>query len=870
MKRNFRHTILVLTLVIVFAAAISAQTTEITYQGQLQSSSAPANGIYDFEFLLFDALSGGTQIGSTLTRSGVAVANGIFSVKLDFGANFPGANRFLEIHVIQTGGGAFTPLTPRQAVSSAPYSVKSLNTDTATNAANATNAVNATNATTAATATNALSLGGVAASQYLQTNGNGSSLTNLNADNIATGTLSNARLGVVPIANGGTGSATQNFVDLTNAQTIGGAKTFSNTLSGNIVNSATQYNIGGNRVLSAENLNIFAGQAAGIVNTGISNSFFGVQAGIGNTTGSANSFFGRLAGENSTGNNNTFVGAVAGGFNTTGANNTIIGTNADVGANNLNFATALGSGASVGSSNTIVLGRSADTVQVPGALTVTGATTFAGTLGANIFNAVTQYNIGGSRVLSIGGASNFFAGVSTGLNNTTGSSNSFVGANAGLNNMTGSFNSFVGSQAGQNNTTGGSNSFFGLQAGLNNTTGNFNSFVGTQAGFFNTTGVSNSFFGHAAGLSNTTGVDNSFFGRFAGNSNTTGGGNSFFGLSSGFANTTGASNSFFGRSAGFANTTGVSNSFFGHDAGQTNTTGLGNSFFGRNVGFSNTTGSNNTIIGNNADVDSGNLTFATAVGAGAVVSTSNAVVLGRTTDFVGIGTTAPTAKLTVAGSGAFNASSAARFDLFNSVAAVGYLQHVTDAGLWQLGTADGQTKVVVASSGNVGIANAAPTQTLDVNGRARVRSIPVFASIASVCFNGAGDLLQCGASSLKWKTNIQSYRSGLDVIQHLRPISFNWKEDGRPDIGLGAEDVAKVAPSFAYTNSKGEVEGVKYERLNILLINAVNEQQAQIEELQKQNANLSETIKRQQTDFAALKQVVCSQNPRVGMCKPKN
>src|SRR5205807_4611407 len=68
-----------------------------------------------------------------------AVTNGTFSVGLDFGANYPGANRFLEIRVRQTGSGAFTPLVPRQAVSSTPYSVKSLSADTATTSTTAVN-----------------------------------------------------------------------------------------------------------------------------------------------------------------------------------------------------------------------------------------------------------------------------------------------------------------------------------------------------------------------------------------------------------------------------------------------------------------------------------------------------------------------------------------------------------------------------------------------------------------------------------------------------------------------------------------------------------------------------------------------------------
>jgi hypothetical protein len=46
------------------------------------------------------------------------------------------------------------------------------------------------------------------------------------------GSISSGLTGVLPVANGGTGSATQNFVDLTNTQTVGGAKTFSSTVTG--------------------------------------------------------------------------------------------------------------------------------------------------------------------------------------------------------------------------------------------------------------------------------------------------------------------------------------------------------------------------------------------------------------------------------------------------------------------------------------------------------------------------------------------------------------------------------------------------------------------------------------------------------------
>jgi len=76
---------------------------------------------------------------------------------------------------------------------------------------------------------------------------------------------------------------------------------------------------------------------------------------------------------------------------------------------------------------------------------------------------------------------------------------------------------------------------------------------------------------------------------------------------------------------------------------------------------------------------------------------------------VGVGTATPTARLTVSGAGAFNAGSAARFDLFNTTANTGFLQHVTDGGLWQLATITGTTRMVVDSTGRVGIGTANPT-----------------------------------------------------------------------------------------------------------------------------------------------------------------
>jgi hypothetical protein len=96
-----------------------------TYQGRLTSGGAPVNGPCDFQFSLFDAASAGTQIGSTQPATNVSVMNGLFTVAIDFGGGaFNGEARWLEIGVrCPAGSGAYTTLSPRQALHAAPYAL---------------------------------------------------------------------------------------------------------------------------------------------------------------------------------------------------------------------------------------------------------------------------------------------------------------------------------------------------------------------------------------------------------------------------------------------------------------------------------------------------------------------------------------------------------------------------------------------------------------------------------------------------------------------------------------------------------------------------------------------------------------------------
>jgi hypothetical protein len=108
-----------------FAAGIlaSAQGTAFTYQGLLNDGANPANGIYDLRFAIYDAPGDGTLIAGPLTNSATAMSNGLFTTGLDFGNQFPGADRWLEIGVRTNGTDAFTTLAPRQQLTPTPYAI---------------------------------------------------------------------------------------------------------------------------------------------------------------------------------------------------------------------------------------------------------------------------------------------------------------------------------------------------------------------------------------------------------------------------------------------------------------------------------------------------------------------------------------------------------------------------------------------------------------------------------------------------------------------------------------------------------------------------------------------------------------------------
>ncbi len=216
------------------AGTVHAQTpltTAFTYQGELANAGTPATGTYDIRYRLYDAATGGTQIGSTLCSDNLAVNAGRFGVSLDFGGVFTGQKQFLEIEVRQDAGldcsdaSGYTVLAPRQELTATPNATFAQTAATAATATTATTAANAAslNGQSPSFYQNAANLTGTLADARLSSNvarlngnqtftgqtsfsnpantfsgifsGNGAGLLNLNGANIAAGTITRSRVG---------------------------------------------------------------------------------------------------------------------------------------------------------------------------------------------------------------------------------------------------------------------------------------------------------------------------------------------------------------------------------------------------------------------------------------------------------------------------------------------------------------------------------------------------------------------------------------------------------------------------------------------------------------------------------------------------
>ena len=363
---------------------------------------------------------------------------------------------------------------------------------------------------------------------------------------------------------------------------------------------------------------------------------------------------------------------------------------------------------------------------------------------------------------------------------STGSSNTSVGADALHSNTTASNNTAVGYQAGYSNTTGDV-TVFGYQAGYSSTTATGITFVGSLVGknntasnntvvggnvngvlnpafYANTTGNDNAGLGNGVLSSNTSGAFNTAIGSRALASNTTSSNNTAVGYQAGYSNTTGSQLVCVGQGAGYNSTAG-SNLFIGNSAGYSVTTGTGNTFLGTGIsgttfpsGYYVTTGSKNSILGN-YNGNQGGLDIRTA---------SNYIVLSD-------GDGNPRAYWSNIGTMYMN----------QDLGGVGDAMDIKDTG-----SSYGSGAVYIKFLNNAG-------------------------SLAGSIQHTASTTTNYNTSSDERLKTDKGIAIDTSVIDNTIIHDYEWKEDGRLDRGVFAQEAYQVKPSaVAVGDDKTNEEGV--------------------------------------------------------------
>ena len=306
---------------------------------------------------------------------------------------------------------------------------------------------------------------------------------------------------------------------------------------------------------------------------------------------------------------------------------------------------------------------------------------------------------------------------------------------------------------------------------------------------FNNSGDHNIAIGQNSISSNTSGTENIAIGKDSLSLNTTGNGNIAIGSNALYFNTTGTENVALGQGALYRCTTGYVNTAFGYYAASYNRTGHSNVAIGYFALNENEGGSSNVAIGREALSDTGSdINNNVAVGSGAAIRCSG-----------------------------------------NGVTAIGY-----NAGF---------TSSSATGSNNTVIGNSAAQSSLSVSNEITLG-------------NSSVETLRCQVTSItslsdaRDKQNIETSEFGIDLINMLRPVTFEWNmrdggKVGQRDIGFIAQELVEVEDSFnahetlalTYRENPEKLEA-SYGRLVPVLVKAAQELAAQVKELSAEVAAL--------------------------------
>ena len=559
---------------------------------------------------------------------------------------------------------------------------------------------------------------------------------------------------------------------------------------------------------------------------------------------------------------------------------TIVGTAATV--NLLNFA---------GNGVTATVSGSDATITIPGFGPDADKNLVAGNdAGANLDGTNGCYNtfLGcGAGQFVTGGHSNVAIGCSAGQNLSASAAfhQVFIGSGAGMNATCINsrmgvaigykagctqvcYDIFIGCGAGRSNETGSHNVMLGYEAGSKVTDGCSNTIIGKLSGYCMTTGNQNIFLGERAGKCATSSCQNIFIGYYAGyNTQNTavGGENIVMGSAAGMClGVNAVRNTIIGPGAGEWLKSGCCNIAIGPYAGQSNDGGIHNTFLGAYAGANNTSGNCNVAIGKFVCLPSATGSNQFAIGSG-----TSHWITGDANFNVGIGTnrhdtvvgSAVTAKLSVGivstyklyadqvdiEGGQIDGTNIGFFHrangLFVNVEANGTLDVTGQTTLTNLNAAgivtassfsgDGSDLVGVAKSTVLEDAGINTTGTTTLN-HFVVTGISTFGNNIAVTGTASASDFN-STSDIRLKTNIKRIEDPLDKVVRIEGVTFDWKEWNRPALGVIADQVEKVIPELVQGT---DPKTVNYNGLIGLLIEAVKEQQIQIDDLKSRLSKL--------------------------------
>jgi len=389
---------------------------------------------------------------------------------------------------------------------------------------------------------------------------------------------------------------------------------------------------------------------------------------------------------------------------------------------------------------------------------------------------------------------------------TLGTSNFRAGVNAGNSIASGgNFNTVVGDEAGTALTTGDDNTFIGYAAGDATTTATDNVAVGHDAFTANTTGGDTVAIGANALMANTTAAGNTGLGYQALKTNTEGHSNVAVGKNSLKLSTTGDYNVAVGMNALDANTTADNNTAVGYDALGANTTGTGNVAVGTNALDANTTANNNIAVGKAALGAS--TTGADNVAIGALALDANTT--GGANIAIGLNalgssdTSSRNVAIGRAALSSYNPSGAE--DAYNiaigydalTTATTGVENTAVGGKSLQLNTTGHHNTVVGFTAGDAitdGFKNICIGSNADVSAANNQHTIVIgegitaasndfsFGKASNVVTNDFdADANWSRSSDERLKKNITNQTLGLDFINDLRTVKYNWKPSNELD-----------------------------------------------------------------------------------------